>query len=183
MDPLRRGRRLLTGQNDGEADQDGHDDDLEHDGLGHGLNDVGGEHIDQGLHGRHALSLLKAQSGRLQYREKARKNTSARQADHNGEGRRAEVVDHGPQTDDAHLADITHGNDAVDDGKQHDRHHDKLEQIQKDRAERPDIGFRQVSVTLQGQACEDPQQQGDEDLGGQGQFYLFFFLMFHPSLS
>ena len=146
---------LFAHQDDGEAHEDGHDDDLEHIALHQGLEEIGWEDIHQSIHKGGGGAGLVGQVRGGDYGEHTLEEIAAYEADGYGEGGGAQVEDHGLQADDAYLADITHGDNAAHNGKQHNGHHDEFHQVQEDGAKGLDEVVGEVRLALQQDTGED----------------------------
>ncbi len=164
---------LLAHQDDGEAQQHGHDDDLEHVGIHHGLEEIGGEDIHQGIHKGGGGGSVIGQVGGGHNREGTLEQIAAHQADDHGEGGGTQVEDHGLQADGANLADVAHGDNAAHDGEQDNGHHDEFDQVQEDGAEGLDVVVCEIRAALHQKTGNNGQHHGNEDLRRQGQFFLF----------
>lgn len=155
------------------ADEQCHDDDLQHFGIHHGGDKVGRKDVDQCVHKGGGFGGLVGKVGGGYHREQTLKQGAADQADGDGEGGGAQIVDHGFDADGAHLPDVAHGDDAAHDGKQHDGYHDEFEQVQEDGAEGLNIVLGKVRMVLEQQTGDDGQHQRNKDLRSQGQFLFF----------
>lgn len=95
----------------------------------------------------------------------------------------AQEVDNGLPADLADLADVTHGDDAIHDGEQDQRHNDVLQQIDEDVAERLDV--RRGDLIRLVYAEERPQDRADDnaehhaeqDADAKAHFLLFFHIL------
>ena len=159
---------LLTGQDDAEAQEQGDDDDLQHGSLHQGLECVGGEDVDDGVDEAGSLGSGVAQliSGQDEACADVQQ-VSEQQAEGDGQGGGAHVVDHGTQADGADLANILQGDDALGDGQQHHGNDDHLDQVQVDGAEGLDVFHGDVGVVLQQDAGQNTQDQTNGNLNSQ----------------
>ena len=165
---------FLADEDDAEAEQDRHDDDLKHIGVHHRIDEVGREDADDGIHKRGRLGRLIAEVGGRDDREEFLEDVAADKADGDGERGGAQVVQNGFQADRTDLADVAHRNDAAHDGEQHDGDNDELNEVEENRAERLDVADGKFRVALQEQTCDDGKHKRDEDACRKGGFFLFF---------
>lgn len=171
---------LFLDQQQGKADDEAGHDDLQHVGLNEGLDEIAGEKAHQRVHEADRLRRFVGQVRGLQHGEDALEDVGQDEADGDGQGRGAQVVDHGLQTDGAHLFDVAHGDDAGHDGEKDQRRDHPLDHVQEDGAEGLDVGGGDIGPAHQGQTHGDAQGQGDEDLRRQRE--LFAFCLCHKDL-
>ena len=171
---------LLTGSQNGAAEQQGNDDDLKHVGFGKRLPHVGGENGDQSRHeaGVFLGLVLGGLSGLAEVGEQARvvEHRCQNQTDDAGHGSGDHEVENGLPAHGAYLFHVAHGDDAVDHRQQHHRHHDELQQVDEDITEGLDVAGGEVGRAgeVEHQTDNDTQYQSNKDLYRQGQFFLFF---------
>ena len=167
------GLGFLAHQNNREAkEQRGHND-LQHRGIGKGLDDITGEDIHDRLHDGGGFLGLVGQVRDGQHREQAPEGVGDRQADGDGNGRGAGIIDEGFYTHAADLLDVLHRDHAADDGEEDDGHHDELDEVQEDGAEGLDVVHRQLRGREEAHPGDDAKGQTQEDLGGQRQRFEF----------
>ena len=109
---------LLTGGQDARAEEDGDDDDRQHVGGDHRLQQVGREDVHDDLHdGRGFLGLVlqRAEVGGGQRGEITLEDVDQDQADDDGQCSRDHVVDEGLNADGADALEILQADDAVGD--------------------------------------------------------------------
>ena len=170
----------LTGSQDGAAEHQGDDDDLQHVGLGEGFPHVGGEDGHQGRHEAGIfLGFILGSLGSLrQVGEQSGivEDVCHHQADDAGDGGGDHEVGHGLPAHGAHLLHVTHGNDAVDHGQQHHGNHDELQQVHEDVAEGLEVIGGEISDAdkVENQTDNDAQNQSNKNLNWQGQLFLCF---------
>ena len=140
---------LFSEGDDRKSDQKRHDNDLKHVGLSDGFYEVLGEdpyeHVHHGLPFGRFIGQAVCGEDRIHAFEKIGKG----KADHGRNSCRAKIVDDGDSADGSDLADILERYYAGHYGKEHDRTYDELDQIQKDRSERFDVGIGELHIILQ----------------------------------
>ena len=159
---------LIANQNNGEADQQRHDNDLQHIGLRHWLDKVGWKDVYQCIHKGCCLGSLIGQIGCGNHREQALEQVTADQTNGNGKGGGTQVINDSFQADGTHLADILHGNDTAHDGEQHDGNDNEFEKIEENGAKGLDVAFSKFRMISQKQTRNDGQHQRNKDLHGKG---------------
>ena len=87
----------------------------------------------------------------------------------NGAGGGGQVEQHGFAADGANLLHVIQRHDASDDGEQHQRYDDHLDEVQEDGAEGLDVGVGDLWRALQRETRQHAQDERDEDRGGQRQ--------------
>ena len=181
VDDLSGHQAPVPGQHHAEAQQQGDDNHLQHDGVRQRSNGVGGEDIHNGGHDALALGRGVLQAAGLQRREQADAlgHRGQNQSQHHGKGGGTHVVDHGLSAHRTDLTDILHGDNARRDGEQNDGHHHELQKIQEDVAPRLDVTQRKVLAchaanigVHQQQACHDAHDQTHKDPQSQRQLFL-----------
>ena len=167
---------LLTGGQDARAEEDGDDDDRQHVGVDHGLEEVIGEDVHDDLHDGGGFLGLVFQAGGLEQRECALENVGQHEADDDGDGGREHVVHERPQADRADALEILQGDDAVSDREQNDGHNEELQQVDVDRADGLDPLRGKIAETgeRENEARNDTGQHADEDPCRQTELLLFF---------
>ncbi len=156
---------LLAHVNDGEAQEQGDDDDLHHVGIAEGQHRVAGEHVNDLVHESELVHLNRFLWCRqLDEWEVALEEGGHHEAQrHGGDGGEGEV-DERPDAELAHLRDVLHRDDARYDGEHHQWHHDKLQQVKEDDAEWSDIAVGNLWYALHQAAYDDGKDEGQEYL-------------------
>ena len=166
------GLRLLAGGQDAEAEEQRDHDDLQHAGVGHGLHEVAGEDVDDGLdERRRGLGLIRKLVGGKGVAAANVEHVRNDQADDDGACGGAQVVRDGLAADGADLLDIGQADDAGDHGEDDQRHHDHLDEVQEDGAQGLDVGGGDIRGALQGKAGHDAQGQRNENPRGKGKTF------------
>ena len=165
---------FLTHQNNCKANQNSHYNDLQHACGIQRVNKVGWENIDQRVHKRGSLCRLIAQICRCNHREHSLKQIAANQTNGNGKRSGTQIVQHGFQTNRTDFSNIRHRNNTAHNRKQYNWHDDKLQQIEKNRAERVNVRLRKIRMISQQQTCNNCKNQCNENLHRERQFLFFF---------
>ena len=170
---------LLARSQHARAEEDGDDDDRQHVGVDHGLEEVIGEDVHDDLHdGRGFLGLVlqRAEVGGGQRGEIALEDVDQDQADDNGQRGRDHVVDEGLNTDGADALEILQADDAVGDREQDDRDDQELQKIDVDRADGLDPLCGKIAETgeCEDETGDDTGQHADEYPCRQTELLLFF---------
>ena len=130
---------LLTGSKNACAEENSNDDNGQHVGIDHGLEQVIGENVNDNIHDLGSLGSLIFKAGRyarIENREEALETVNDNKADNNSECRGADVVYKGLYSYTADLFKVIKADDAAHNREQNDRDDHKLEKIDVDRTER-----------------------------------------------
>ena len=184
VDQLADLRALFAGGQNARAKEDGNDDNRQHVGIDHGLEEVVGEDVHDDLHdmGRFlGLIFQRTEVGGGQGRERALEQVDQHKADHDGDGGGTHVVDKSFQADRADALEIVQGDNAVCDRQQNHRNNQELQQVDIDRADGLDPcgGKITLSGKRERKARRDTGKHADKYPCRQTQFLLFFHKSFH----
>ena len=161
---------LLAGGQDGAAEEQGNDDDLEHVGRGECRPHVAGEDADQGGHKAAELTGGVVLTGAVEDGEEAcaQEDVGHHQADDAGDGGGYQEIEDGFHAHGADLLHVVHGDDAVDHGQEHHRHDDELQKVHEDVAKGLEIVGGEVLPLgkVAHKTDHNAQDQGDQDLQG-----------------
>ena len=138
---------LLTSGQNGAAEEQGNDNDLQHVGLREGHPHVGGENAHQHAHEAAEFAGLigDALGGEGGKESCAVEEVGQDQTDHAGNGGGAHEVDNGLPGNRAYFPHITHRDDAVDHGEQHHGNYDELQQVDENITKRLQVIGGEVS--------------------------------------
>ena len=157
---------LLAGRHDSAAKQQGNDNDLQHIGLREGLPHIRGEDGHQRAHeARVLLGLILGglrRFGKVGEQACVVEQRSQHKADDAGDGGGDHEVGHCLPAHGADLLHVAHGDDTVDHGKQHHRHHNELQQVYENITERLEVTGGELcgACKIQHQTHHDAQNQG-----------------------
>ena len=170
---------LLTGGQDARAEEDGDDDDRQHVGGDHRLEQVGREDVHDDLHdGRGFLRLIfqRAQICGRQRGEAALEEIDQHEADNDGQRGRNHVIHEGLQADGTDALEVLQADDAVSDREQDDRDDQELQQVDVDRADGLDPLRGKIAETgkRKNETGDDTGQHADEYPCRQTELLLFF---------
>ena len=130
------GLALFTSHQNAAAEEQGHDNDLEHGGVDHRIDEVAGEDVHDDLHDVGGLGLIGGILCQLQNGEGTLEQAGDHKADHAGDGGGGEEVRNRLPADGADLLYITRRDDPADHGEQDHGDNYKFEKIDKNCAER-----------------------------------------------
>ena len=183
VDELRDLLALFASGQNARAEENGGDDDRQHVGGDHRLEQVGREDVHDDLHdGRGFLRLIfqRAQICGRQRGEAALEEIDQHEADHDGQCSRDHVIHEGLQADGTDALEVLQADDAVSDREQDDRDDQELQQVDVDRADGLD--------PLRGEIAETGERE-DETGGNTGKHadkypcrQTEFLLFFHTDL-
>ena len=167
----------LAGQGDGDTEQQGEHDDLQHVALGQGGNRIGRYHTDEDLGQRWRGLALERYLGTAGIESLSRSHRRGQQQGDADRHRRGEQVEQ--DRFDTHATQgrqVTQRGNPVDQGDEHQRYHQHLQCSDEDRADHiqqtVDQVLPQQAVTANQQIEQDPQQgpqaHGKHDPAGQG---------------
>ena len=170
---------LLTGGQDARAEEDGDDDDRQHVGGDHRLQQVGREDVHDDLHnGRSFLGFIfqSAQICGRQRGEAALEEVDEHEADDDGQRGRAHIVHKRLDADGADALEVLQADDAVSNREQDDRDDQELQQVDVDRADGLDPLRGKIAETgkRKNETGDDTGQHADEYPRRQAKFFLFF---------
>ena len=169
IDPVNGRIRLFSHKDDREADDQSHDDDLQHIGFRDRLQEIGREDIDQGIHKGHRIAGFIGQIRGREHREKSLEEVRENETDNDGKRCCAEVIDDRTESDGSYLLYVRKRYDALNDRSDNDRNYDELEQVEEDSTERLNICFGKISCSCrqEDESCYDTKAEGDEYLDRQ----------------
>ena len=165
------------------AEENGDDDDRQHVGVDHGLEEVIGEDVHDDLHDRRGFLRFVCKTFDLSRRQRgeiALEDVDEHEADDNGQCSRAHIIYKRLDADRADAFEILQADDAVSDREQDDRDDQELQQVDVDRSDGLD--------PLRGEIAETGERE-DETGGNTGKHadkypcrQTEFLLFFHTDL-
>ena len=183
-----KGLALFAGYEDAAAEQQRDDNDLEHRSVDHRLHRVGREDVLDRGHDVAFLCLICRVFGKRQNREAALEEVCNHKPDHAGNCSRGKEVHNGLPADLTDLADIAHGEHAVHDGKQNQRHNNELQKVDENVSEGLEIACRKIGGSFCTHGCPenrakcDTGSQTDHDPYAKTELLLFFHRLFSPQI-
>ncbi len=102
-------------------------------------------------------------------RQEAPQQTGNHQSQRHCEKGGCHEIEQCPESQLSHFRDVVHRKDARHDGEEHQRCHNKLQQVQEDNAKGFDIRIDKAGLVAKQNTCHHCKQQGDTNLGGKGE--------------